>query len=120
MSDGQNNKNFADLLGFGEVGNSKLANKIYDDFFAPALKQLGKLGEDSVKAIRVVLFPLKLLAWGDDYLTDRLESLKVSRSSKEEDEVTSRPGLYVHDPRCDEVSDGSSEDERLANPIADA
>ncbi|UJH74392.1 DUF4393 domain-containing protein [Burkholderia cenocepacia] len=44
----------------------------YDDAVSPALKQTGKFGEDVVKTLRLVLFPLQYLATYQDRLAQHL------------------------------------------------
>jgi hypothetical protein len=44
----------------------------YDDAVSPALKETGKFGEDVVKTLRLVLFPLQFLAACQDRLAQHL------------------------------------------------
>ncbi|MBL9150844.1 MAG: DUF4393 domain-containing protein [Verrucomicrobiales bacterium] len=51
-----------DLAGAGQLINSEVAKKAYDDALSPALKELGGLTEDTLKAFRLFTAPLQLLA----------------------------------------------------------
>jgi hypothetical protein len=51
-----------DLAGAGQLINSEVAKKVYDDALSPAMQQLGGLTEDSLKTFRLFTAPLQLLA----------------------------------------------------------
>ena len=50
--------------------NSKVVEKAYDDAISPAAKELGKIGADTMKALRLIGAPLQVLA----AFQDRFES----------------------------------------------
>ncbi|WP_412530389.1 Abi-alpha family protein [Burkholderia lata] len=48
----------------------EVAKAAYDDAVSPALKETGKIGEDLVKVVRLVLFPLQYAASLQDRLAN--------------------------------------------------
>lgn len=65
--------------------------KVYDDALAPAAKQLGLLGEDAMKAGRLILAPLQVAA----HFQDRLERMlkRVARRVPEERRIEVPPQI---------------------------
>lgn len=61
----------------------EVALEAYRDLFSPALKQTGRLGEQIVKAARLVLFPVQIAAVLqdrlDDYITRAIRRVPESR-----------------------------------------
>jgi hypothetical protein len=55
--------------------DAKVADKIYDDLFSPALKVLGKVGEDVAKSVRYVTAPIQRLAAKQDQLENHFKIL---------------------------------------------
>ena len=55
-----------DISGVGKVADSKLANSVYDDAVSPAAKELGKVGEDVTKTLRLFTAPFQLAAVAQD------------------------------------------------------
>lgn len=51
-----------DLSGLGKVADSEIAKKTYDDGISPAMKQVGGLTEDTLKALRLFTAPIQLAA----------------------------------------------------------
>ena len=62
-----------DIAGIGEVLNSKVVEKVYDDAGSKLARQIGELGEDIAKTVRLILFPLQCTA----ELQDKLERTLV-------------------------------------------
>ncbi|TOA11487.1 Abi-alpha family protein [Vibrio parahaemolyticus] len=55
-----------DLGGLGKVADSKLVNKLYDDTASSSAKELGKLGADVTKTLRLFTAPFQLAALAQD------------------------------------------------------
>jgi glutaminase len=51
-----------DLTGAGQVINSEIAKRTYNEALSPAMKELGGLSEDTLKALRLFTAPLQLAA----------------------------------------------------------
>ncbi len=51
-----------DLAGTGQIVNSEIAKRTYNDALSPAMKELGGLSEDTLKTFRLFTAPLQLLA----------------------------------------------------------
>ena len=51
-----------DLTGAGQLVNSEVVKRAYDDALSPVMIQLGGLSEDTLKSIRLFTAPLQLLA----------------------------------------------------------
>lgn len=52
----------ADILGVAQALDSNVAEKIYDDALSKAAKQFGEFGEDFIKVVRLVFFPIQIFA----------------------------------------------------------
>lgn len=65
--------------------------KMYDDALAPAAKQVGRLGEDTVKTARLMLAPLQIAA----HFQDRLENMlkRVGERVPEERRIEALPQI---------------------------
>lgn len=55
-----------DLVGAGQIINSEVAKRTYGDALSPAMKELGGLTQDTLKAIRLFTAPIQLLATYQD------------------------------------------------------
>jgi len=55
-----------DIGGLGKLADSKLANKVYDDAGSATAKELGKLGADFTKTLRLFTAPFQLAALAQD------------------------------------------------------
>lgn len=53
---------FGDLTGAGQIINSKVAERAYDDALSPAMKEVGAVSRDLAKTFRLFLAPLQLAA----------------------------------------------------------
>lgn len=51
-----------DIAGAGRVINSEVAKRVYGDALSPAIKEIGGLAEDTLKAFRLFTAPLQLIA----------------------------------------------------------
>jgi hypothetical protein len=57
-----------DLAGAGQIINSEVAKRTYDDAFSPAMRQLGFLSADMLKSVRLFVAPFQLMAaWQDRF-----------------------------------------------------
>ncbi|MDO8787500.1 MAG: Abi-alpha family protein [Sulfuritalea sp.] len=53
---------FGDLAGAGQIVNSEVAKRTYDDALSPTMRELGGLGGDTLKAFRLFTAPIQLVA----------------------------------------------------------
>jgi hypothetical protein len=51
-----------DLVGAGQIINSEVAKRTYDDALSPMMRELGGLSEDTFKAFRLFTAPIQLIA----------------------------------------------------------
>ncbi len=51
-----------DLAGVGQVINSEVAKRTYDDALSPAMRELGGVSRDTFKALRLFTAPIQLMA----------------------------------------------------------
>jgi hypothetical protein len=84
----------SDQLGLGEVINSEVAKKLYEDALSPGLKQLGLLLQNSMQTIRLGLFPIQWAAM----LQGRFEKFLESVAAKVPEEDLSEPPPEVAGP----------------------
>jgi hypothetical protein len=84
----------ADMIGIGEVINSKVAEKAYDDVGSRPAKQVGELAEDVVKSARLALFPFQIAA----AIQDKFEKALKRAESKVPSERQINPQLQIVGP----------------------
>lgn len=54
--------NIGDLTGAGQIINSEVAKRTYDDALSPTMRELGGLSSDTLKAFRLFTAPIQLVA----------------------------------------------------------
>lgn len=59
-AEGKNGASISDLSGLGQVVNSELAKKVYEDAGQPVLKEAGGLATDLMKTFRLFTAPIQL------------------------------------------------------------
>lgn len=74
MTDDADEMTIANQLGLG-----KLAPKIYDDLFQPAVKEFGKGLEITARAINLALTPIQGLVWGSEQIKSYLIATLTKR-----------------------------------------
>jgi hypothetical protein len=91
-----------DLTGLGKVaesvaklGDSKLPNKAYDDLLSAAMKEGGKALVDAVKAFRLFLAPIQLLAAAQDRLAVFCERVRAKVPEDQQQEAAPSIALPV-------------------------
>lgn len=80
-----------DLTGLGKVIESQLARDLYQDAFAGGAKQVGATLEDTAKALRLFLAPIRLLAMAHDRLERYCE--KASSAVPKERQIEASPSI---------------------------
>jgi len=65
-----------DIAGVGEIVNSKVVERTYEDAISPAAKQTGLMGEDLLKTLRLFTAPIQLLAAYQDRLAAALDTVR--------------------------------------------
>lgn len=80
-----------DLTGLGKIATSKIAEKAYSDALSPAASQVGKLGEQSIKVVRLLTLPIQLLASVQDrvdrWLTEVHDAVPPERQIEARPEI---------------------------------
>jgi len=57
-----------DLAGAGQIINSEVVKRTYDDALSPAMREIGGLSTDMLKSVRLFVAPFQLLAaWQDRF-----------------------------------------------------
>lgn len=91
-----------DFTGLGKVadsvanfGNSKLPNKVYDDLLTEAMQEGGKTLTDVVKAFRLFLAPIQLLAVAQDRLAAFCERVRAKVPETQQQEAVPSIALPV-------------------------
>ncbi|MCK1518623.1 DUF4393 domain-containing protein [Bradyrhizobium sp. 190] len=64
-----------DMENLGKLVPKEALNKLYDDALSAPAKQIGKLGEDAMKAARLLLAPLQLAALAQDRFAAMIERI---------------------------------------------
>lgn len=87
MSDSDSNGPIiGDLAGAGQIINSEVAKRTYDDALSPAMREIGGLSADMLKSVRLFVAPFQLLAaWQDRFsaFCDRVRN-KVPEEHQQE------------------------------------
>lgn len=65
-----------DLTGIGDLANSELAKRAYEDAASGPAKQVGEFATDSLKALRLFTAPIQLLAMAQDRFRRWLDEVR--------------------------------------------
>ena len=98
-----------------KIGDSQLANKAYDDLAASPMREGGKALTDLVKAFRLFLAPIQLLAVAQDRLAAFCDRVRAKVPEDRQQEAAPSIALPIlMDLRF--MEDGQSPDGTLPEP----
>lgn len=111
-----------DLTGIGKVVNSEIAKRSYDDALSPAMKEVGALTKDSLKAFRLFTAPIQLMAAYQDRFAsfcERVRNKVPDEHQREAAPEVARPVMEAFASTSDDSPLMSMFEELMANAIDD-
>lgn len=84
-----------DLTGAGQIINSEVAKKTYDDALSPTMRELGGLSADTFKAFRLFTAPIQLMAAYQDRFRVFCEKVRNKVPDEQQREAPAEIGRPV-------------------------
>lgn len=84
-----------DLAGAGQIINSEVAKRTYEDALSPTMRELGGLSEDTFKAFRLFTAPIQLMAAYQDRFRAFCERVRNKVPEEQQQEAPAEIGRPV-------------------------
>lgn len=94
-----------DLAGVGQIINSEVAKRTYEDALSPTMRQFGGLSEDTMRAFRLFTAPIQLMAAYQDRFSafcDRVRSKVPEDCQREAPAEIGRPFMEAFGSTSDD------------------